>query len=185
MKIAPRTAPLRDGRVVELRSPGPDDAAALLGYLRLVSRESFRNLNNPPAFFDALGVADEAAFLAALADHPRNFMIAAWLGDRVVGSTDVSVERGTFLAHTGTLGISVLAAWQRLGIGRALLDALVDVAAEHGITHLMLRVRTFNAPAIRLYERAGFRRVGTLVGVARLPDGDADEYVYQRIAARA
>jgi GNAT superfamily N-acetyltransferase len=42
------------------------------------------------------------------------------------------------------------------GIGRALLDAIVDWAREHGIDAMELTVFEFNAGARKLYERAGY-----------------------------
>jgi ribosomal protein S18 acetylase RimI-like enzyme len=81
----------------------------------------------------------------------------------------------SFSKHVGTLGLGVL-----------LTTTLAAVASEHGITNLLLRVRAGNAAAIRLYERLGFQRVGTLRAVARLGDGTvADEHVYQRLTGDA
>jgi putative acetyltransferase len=83
--------------------------------------------------------------------------------------------------HTGELGIGVLEEARGLGLGRALMDRVLAFGAANGITNVHLRVRTFNEPAIRLYESLGFTRVGTLKAVARLPEGDFDEHIYQRV----
>jgi len=61
------------------------------------------------------------------------------------------------------------------------MEKLIATCAEVGITNLTLRVRTFNQSAIHLYERLGFRRVGTLHAIVELPEGFADEHVYQRV----
>jgi len=47
-----------------------------------------------------------------------------------------------------------------LGVGAALLQAAMATARRRGCRVLRLEVRTDNAAAIRLYERAGFRRIG-------------------------
>ena len=164
-----------------LRSPERDDAPATLAFLRLLARESSRYLNHPPSFFDALTDDAQATFLANACAHPRNVMIAAWLDGAVIGTADVTCSGSSFAAHVGEVGLGVLAPFQRLGVGRALTDALIAAATAAGITNLLLRVRTFNEPAIRLYEQLGFQRVGTLIGVACLPDAVADEHVYQRV----
>ncbi|HUG38833.1 MAG TPA: GNAT family N-acetyltransferase [Longimicrobiales bacterium] len=44
------------------------------------------------------------------------------------------------------------------GIGTALNRALLDVARAHGIRNVWLSVEPSNRPAVRSYEKAGFRR---------------------------
>lgn len=46
------------------------------------------------------------------------------------------------------------------GVGSALLAAVITAAGRRGCGLLRLEVRKDNAPAIRLYERHGFRRIG-------------------------
>ena len=63
--------------------------------------------------------------------------------------------------HVGTIGIGVHDDFQGKGIGSALLAALVDTADNWlALTRLELVVNADNAPAIRLYEKAGFEREG-------------------------
>ncbi|HWM34284.1 MAG TPA: GNAT family N-acetyltransferase [Pseudolysinimonas sp.] len=45
------------------------------------------------------------------------------------------------------------------GVGRALLDAVEALAAGHGIRTLRLETGEPQAAAIRMYERAGYRRI--------------------------
>jgi ribosomal-protein-alanine N-acetyltransferase len=57
------------------------------------------------------------------------------------------------------MNIAVDPVVRRGGIGAELLEAMIERAGpEHSYT---LEVRTSNAPAIALYERFGFRSVGT------------------------
>lgn len=57
--------------------------------------------------------------------------------------------------------IAVDAPAQGRGVGRQLLERLIEVARAAGCTHLMLEVRSDNAEAIGLYERFGFERIST------------------------
>jgi ribosomal protein S18 acetylase RimI-like enzyme len=181
VRVYPRVARLRDGRVAEFRSPDARDAQPSLAFIRQLSRESFRNLNHPALFFERMTVDAQAAFLEAALSHGRNFMISAWVDDVLAGNTNLAVEGSSFSTHAAQLGLGVLKAYQGLGLGRLLTENLIATAREIGITNLILRVRTFNDPAIRLYESIGFKKVGTLRGVALLPDGPADEHIYQRL----
>ncbi len=47
-----------------------------------------------------------------------------------------------------------------LGLGRGLLDALIQEARRGGMTHLGLRTRTVFREAVALYEAVGFTRDG-------------------------
>jgi ribosomal-protein-alanine N-acetyltransferase len=57
------------------------------------------------------------------------------------------------------MNIAVDPAMRRRGLGATLLEAMIDRAGAHEA--YTLEVRTSNAPAIALYERFGFRSVGT------------------------
>ena len=49
---------------------------------------------------------------------------------------------------------------RRQGLGWCLLDHALREEGKLGILSMFLEVRTSNTPAIKLYERAGFRLVG-------------------------
>jgi ribosomal protein S18 acetylase RimI-like enzyme len=55
--------------------------------------------------------------------------------------------------------MAVTAACQGMGIGRKLLEAVVDAARAAGIRRLYLETNHTLAPAIRLYESIGFQHV--------------------------
>ncbi len=59
------------------------------------------------------------------------------------------------------------------GIGAGLLAELVARAKDLSVIRLDLEVRASNAAAIRLYERAGFARMGQRRGYYSGPDEDA------------
>lgn len=74
-------------------------------------------------------------------------------------------EKGTILGYAGMLwcldegditNVVVRPERQREGIGAFLLDGLIRVAEDFGITLIHLDVRESNGVARRLYERAGF-----------------------------
>ncbi|MFT3862871.1 MAG: GNAT family N-acetyltransferase [Solirubrobacterales bacterium] len=52
--------------------------------------------------------------------------------------------------------VAVLPEARGAGIGGALMDAVRELAAELGIEHIQLSVRTANEGALRFYERQGF-----------------------------
>lgn len=62
---------------------------------------------------------------------------------------------------------------QGRGVGRLLLDALLDHARELRAGDVLLEVRVDNEPALRLYERAGFERFGRRKGYYQPENVDA------------
>ncbi|GAA1401380.1 ribosomal protein S18-alanine N-acetyltransferase [Pseudonocardia kongjuensis] len=85
--------------------------------------------------------------------------LAARAGSELVGYAGLAVVAGPPQAEAEVHTIGVDPAWQRHGIGRALLAKLLEVADELRAT-VFLEVRTDNEPARTLYERHGFEIVG-------------------------
>lgn len=62
---------------------------------------------------------------------------------------------------------------RRQGIARALIAKLTDEARAAGLAFVTLEARASNAPAIALYEGAGFGRVGVRKNFYTAPTEDA------------
>jgi ribosomal protein S18 acetylase RimI-like enzyme len=86
-------------------------------------------------------------------------------GERVVGAawyrlfTAAAPGYGFVDDRTPELTVGVVAGERRRGVGTALLLALLDSARDAGYERISLSVEPDN-PAVRLYERAGFVKVG-------------------------
>ncbi len=110
-----------------------------------------------------------AAFVREItAEHSR--YLAARMAGRLVGYGGIVRlgRRPPFEYEVHTLGVDP--AYRGRGIGRRLLDGLLDFAAG-GTVHL--EVRTDNAPALALYRSAGFTRVGLRRRYYRVSGADA------------
>lgn len=106
-------------------------------------------------------VENEEAFLRSLLDSPDGVMYAAKASGEIIGIANVSRKKRR-MSHRASLGISVRkCAWHR-GIGTALMEKLIAFSRNNGIEQLELEVRSDNDRAIRLYERFGFTKVGTI-----------------------
>ena len=62
---------------------------------------------------------------------------------------------------------------RRQGVGRALIAALAAQARAQGLAFVTLEVRASNAPALALYEGAGFVRAGVRKNFYTAPAEDA------------
>lgn len=91
-------------------------------------------------------------------------------------------EKGRILGYCGLLmvldegditNVAVALERQREGIGHFLMESLIRLAAERGVTTIHLEVRVGNETAVRLYERMGFQRDGIRKGYYQEPVEDA------------
>lgn len=76
--------------------------------------------------------------------------------------------------HEGNIDNVVTAPeYRNLGVGSKMLEELLRLGAERGITAYTLEVRVSNAPAIRLYEKFGFVSEGIRPEFYEKPTEDA------------
>ncbi len=91
---------------------------------------------------------------------PNTTLLVALLEGEIVGTIHLLRWTGR-RSHVGMIGMGVHDAHTGRGIGRRLLDAVLDYADNWlGLIRLELSVNVDNAPALRLYERAGFEIEG-------------------------
>lgn len=98
-------------------------------------------------------------------------------GDTVIGYGILSAAAGE--AHV--LNISVAPAYQGRGLGRRLLQHLLEAARGHGADTVFLEVRPSNRAAMRLYETAGFNQVGLRSRYYPSADGREDAVIMARM----
>ncbi len=96
----------------------------------------------------------EGIFRDCLAVGYRSHVIL--LDGKVAGYGVVSAAAGE--AHI--LNLCVDPHQRRRGLGRALLNHLIEDARAAGATTMLLEVRPSNAAGIALYEQMGFKRIG-------------------------
>ena len=103
-------------------------------------------------------LADEWASGANRFDRPGEALFAARIDGRLVGACGLNVDPYTRVVGVGRvrhLYVYVLADYRRLGVGRQLVEQVLDAArGRFG----RLRLSTQNPAAAQLYERLEFER---------------------------
>ena len=86
----------------------------------------------------------------------------AFSGDALVGTVSVVREQRRKLRHKAMLvGMLVAPAYRGQGVGQRLVQlAVAEAARWPGLQRLLLVVNAQNAPAVRLYQSAGFVTYG-------------------------
>jgi ribosomal protein S18 acetylase RimI-like enzyme len=80
--------------------------------------------------------------------------------NEVIGWCDALTSPRETLSHVYHFGMGLLPAFRHQGIGKRLLQAVMDEAIKKGGTRLELRVYEENLNAKRLYESLGFEVEG-------------------------
>lgn len=117
-------------------------------------------------------------------DGNAHVMVAEVLnsGDRkVVGICGLHVNTNPRLRHTGMIGISVHNDYQGMGIGKKLMEKIIDLADNWlMLVRLELGVISDNEKAIKLYESLGFTHEGTKKYAVIRNGAYVDEYLMGR-----
>ena len=97
---------------------------------------------------------------AATGNHP--LLVAVDEADKVVGYACLSEYRlKPGYAHTVELSVYVAHDARRRGVGRRLMDAVLELARNNPQVHMVLSlIVDGNAASIRMHEDVGFTRVG-------------------------
>jgi RimJ/RimL family protein N-acetyltransferase len=157
----PRTFQLENGRSLLIRSAEVEDSGALVEFAHAVSAES-EFLSFGPGEFE-LTEYEEEEVLRKIRGTDNSIFLIGTIDGSVVATLSFSAGHRPRTRHSGEFGMGVRKSCWGLGIGSLMLDCLIDWArGSEIVTKFNLRVRTDNLRAIRLYERKGFKREGTI-----------------------
>lgn len=107
--------------------------------------------------------------VASELDNGLSLWLVALEGETVAGY----VGSQTVLDETDMMNIAVHPDFRRRGIAQALVESLVKQLRQRGSQCLTLEVRASNSPAIALYEKLGFQKIGRRKNYYRDPREDA------------
>lgn len=139
---------------MELRELAREDAAAFNAMVNSVCRERRFLIR-----LEGFSLAETAGFIERLLDGAWPHVVLETSG-RLAGWCVVMPRAPEGFRHTGLLGMGLLPPWRGRGLGRRLLDEGLARAWASGLERVELEVYAGNAPAVQLYERAGFVREG-------------------------
>lgn len=127
----------------------------------------------------ALLAIDEATWTSTVSPAPAPTGRTSFFGDQPLDGFLVAEVDGVVAGYISTYqsirapshshvlsvnGLAVDPAAQGKGVGRRLVEAVIELARERGLAKVGLRVLGHNTGARRLYERCGFATEGVLKG---------------------
>jgi ribosomal protein S18 acetylase RimI-like enzyme len=140
---------------IEVRRVTMRDVDGLRECIGAVAREG-----SHLAFTEPFSLVETSLYVARAieAGHPH---FVACDGGAIIGWCDVTPKPGAVHRHVGVLGMGVVSALRRHGVGTRLIAAALD-AAKRRFEQVELSVYATNLPAQRLYRNAGFVERGRL-----------------------
>jgi ribosomal protein S18 acetylase RimI-like enzyme len=115
---------------------------------------------NPEAFGSTFEIEDAQPLSWFSARLGSSEILGAFYDARLVATASFAIQQGQKKAHKGTLwGMYVRPDARRTGIGRRLVEAIIDLARQR-VELIQLTVVRDNEQARRLYTSLGFREYG-------------------------
>lgn len=166
---------LKSGKELLLRRPKEEDAEAMIEYLNIVGGESDNLLFGKNEF--RLTLEQEREHIRNINENNNALMILGIIDNQIVSVSQVSAPNRKRIAHNSELAISVKKEYWDMGIGTAVMEALIDFARNHNtIKTISLGVKASNKKAQHLYEKLGFEKVGVHRNFFNI-DGNYDDEI--------
>ena len=170
MIIEPTTIKDKLGREVLLRTAKKEDASDLIKYLKTTSGETPFLIREPDEITITLEI--EESFIQDKIDSERELMLLAYVDGKHVGNCSLmSLATYKRYQHRCEVAIALYKEYWGLGIGKAMLETVLNVATSLGYEQAELEVVAENESAISLYEKLGFKKYGTFPDNMKYPDG--------------
>lgn len=118
-----------------------------------------------------------------LRNHRLPHLAATWGGEVVGYAYVVLFRKRPAYRYTVKHSIYVHREHQGRGVGRLLMQELIDTCAATGFRQMIGYIDADNAASLVIHEKFGFRRVGLLPGVAYRYGRWADTVMVQRSLA--
>ena len=159
--VKPREYILKDSRRATIRSAQISDAEGVLEQIKSGFAESEYTVTIIDDDMSDFTVDKEKEWINKHIEQPGHLFIVAEVDGRIVGSADLHNGNRKRIQHVGTLGITVIKDFRGLGVGKALMEALLNWALDNPlIEKIGLEVFDVNKPAIELYNKLGFIEEG-------------------------
>lgn len=158
------------GRTVILRNAEVADAEELIRYLRVTAGETPFMIREPDEV--TLTREQEECFIRNCLDGEREVMMVAEVDGKLAGNCSLrGVGAYRKYAHRCDVAIALYQEYCGCGIGRKMMEKLLDLAKGMGYEQAELNVVSENKRAVGLYESLGFVKYGCFPRNMKYADG--------------
>lgn len=154
-----QTILLKDGRKCIIRNGTEADGQAAFENFNKTHEESDFLLSYPEE--NSMNAVEEGKFLREKTESENEVELVAEIEGKIVGLAGFEKVGSKYkVKHRAEFGISIEKDFWGLGIGRALINACIELAEKAGYTQMELDVVSENERAVSLYKSAGFVEYG-------------------------
>lgn len=153
------TVQTKKGHKINLREPQESDAKEIIDFYNEVAGETTYLSFERGEY--RLSEEDQAKSITSVNSSDNNTMILAEIDSKIIGIGTISSNQKIKGKHVGILGIVIKEEFCDIGLGRTMMEYLIDWCKENDITtKINLSVRVDNPRGIALYKKCGFEEEG-------------------------
>lgn len=181
MEFQPKTYILKTGKSIRVRVPELDDAQNLVN----LKRSYIKNTTTIPMQLDEYpdDLKRELSLVTEYIKSPNSILLIAEFDNELIGNIDLTGSKRAKMFHTGMIGMGIKEKWRNQGLGKFLIEAVIDWAKNHSDIELIwLDVYASNELGYNLYKNTGFKVSGIIKGFFKEENDYIDKIqMYQRI----
>ena len=171
MKFEPIEVKDKLNRTIVIRSAIADDAEDLIKYLKVTTEETPYLIREPDEV--AITHEQEVAFINNCLNSDKSLLLIATLNGRHIGNCSLSqIGRYKRYSHRCEVAIALYQEFCGYGIGKSMLENVLEVAKGLGFEQAELEVISDNRNAIALYEKLGFKKYGSFPDNMKYANGE-------------
>jgi len=161
----------KDGRQLIIRQPAEEDAQSIIDYSKILFASTDQVLTTPEEY--TITVENEKIWITNFNQNPTALVLVAEVNKQITGLLFFIPGAKKKNLHTGEFGVNVHPDFQGIGIGRSLIEKLLNWAKETTpIEKVLLNVFHTNHRAIQLYKDLGFIEEGRHIKAIKQLNGE-------------
>ena len=155
----------------------PEYAADMIEYLKITAEETPFVLRYPDEV--NYTIEGEREILGRLLEDEGSVMMLALVDGKVAGNASINgLGNKRKILHRCSLAIALKKEFWNLGIGRAMIEYLTELAKKLGYEQIDLEVVDGNVNAKHLYEKCGFVESGKRIRALKYDNGTYRDEIF-------
>ncbi|WP_242217872.1 GNAT family N-acetyltransferase [Bacillus cereus group sp. BfR-BA-01380] len=152
---------LKNGKEVMIREAVQEDAQSMINFYNIVGGETDFLSFGKNEF--GMPLHDYENFIESTRTDNNSIILLATMDDEIISIASITSSQKMRTKHVGTLGIVIAEEHCGFGLGKELMEELIEWARRNGATKkIHLVTREDNDRAIELYKKVGFKEEGLL-----------------------
>lgn len=153
---------LKDGNEVIIKEATKEDAQHMIEFYNVVGGETNFLSFGKDEFNHK--VEEYKVFIESTRLEQNSVILLAIIDEKIISIASISSSQKNRIKHVGTLGIVISEQFTGQGLGRKMMEQLIQWATSNGVTSkVSLVTREDNILAIELYEKLGFEKEGLIL----------------------